>query len=180
MFELDKRKPWLKRTAMAAGAAALAIVFVGNVAVGAPPSTRFPGPYQFGSDTLSITPETLRFANWVEEHLGPGAHVVTDRFTAEALTANADAVTPVPAPGLPIWNIWYGSRPPAPALMSTMECLGDDYLAIDVRDAKYHHDRSPPCSTLGEPDRVPLAEHHPPRTLAVAAAAVLFTALSPV
>jgi hypothetical protein len=155
LFELDKRRPWLKRTAAAVGAAVLAVVFVGNVAVDAPPDTRFPGPYQFGSDTLSITPETLRFANWVEAHLGPGAHVVTDRFTAEALTANADAVTPIPAPGLPISNIWYGSRPPAPALMSTMEYLGYDYLAIDVRDARYTT-TGPALFYLGEPDRVPL------------------------
>jgi hypothetical protein len=155
LFELDKRRPWLKRTAAAVGAAALAVVFVGNVAVDAPPDTRFPGPYQFGSDTLSITPETLRFADWVEAHLGPGAHVVTDRFTAEALTANAGAVTPIPAPGLPISNIWYGSRPPGPALMSTMEYLGDDYLAIDVRDAQYTTTGAA-LFYLGEPNRVPL------------------------
>jgi hypothetical protein len=155
LFELDKRRPWLRRTAAAVGVVALAVVFVGNVAVDAPPGTRFPGPYQFGSDTLSITPETLTFAQWVEAHLGPGAHVVTDRFTAEALTANADAVTPIPGPGLPISNIWYGSRPPAPALMSTLEYLGDDYLAIDVRDAQYTT-TGPALFYIGEPNRVPL------------------------
>ena len=78
-------------------------------------TTRFPGPYQFGSDTLSVTPETLSFAHWVQAHLGPGARVVTDRFTALALTAHADAVTPLQGPGLPIANIWYGRRPPTPA-----------------------------------------------------------------
>jgi hypothetical protein len=156
LYELDKARPWLKRTAVMAGAAALAVVFVGNVAVDAPPGTRFPGPYQFGNDTLSITPETLSFAHWVEAHLGPGAHVVTDRFTAIALTANADAVTPIPGPGLPISNIWYGSRPPTPALMSAMEYLGDDYLAVDVRDARYTT-TGPALFYLGEPNRVPVA-----------------------
>jgi hypothetical protein len=155
LYALDKRRPWLRRTAAAVGAAALAVVFVGNVAVDAPPAARFPGRYQFGSDTLSITPETLRFARWVEAHLGPGAHVVTDRFTAEALTANADAVTPITGPGLPISNIWYGSRPPTPALMSALEYLGDDYLAIDVRDARYTT-TGPALFYLGEPSRVPL------------------------
>ena len=155
LFELDKRRPWLKRMAAAVGAVVLAVVFVGNVAVDAPPGARFPGPYQFGSDTLSITPETLRFAQWVQAHLGPGARIVTDRFTAIALTAHADAVTPLPAPGLPISNIWYGSRPPAPALMSAMEHSGDDYLAIDVRDAQYTA-TNPALFYLGEPKRVPL------------------------
>ncbi len=154
LFELDKRRPWVKRTAAAVGAAVIAVVFVGNVAVDSPPDTRFPGPYQFGSDTRSVTPETLSFANWVRAHLGPGAHIVTDRFTAVALTAHADAVTPLQGPGLPISNIWYGRRPPAPALMSNMAYLGDNYLAIDVRDARYTPD-GPPLFYLGEPDRVP-------------------------
>ena len=35
LFELDKRRPWLKRTAVTIGAVVLAVVFVGNVAVGA-------------------------------------------------------------------------------------------------------------------------------------------------
>jgi hypothetical protein len=130
-------------------------VFVGNVAVDSPPDTRFPGPYQFGSDTLSVTPETLGFAHWVQEHLGPGAHVVTDRFTALALTAHADAVTPREGPGLTISSIWYGLHPPKPALMSAMESLGDDYLAVDVRDAQYIP-TGPALFYMGEPDRVPL------------------------
>jgi hypothetical protein len=154
LFELDKRRRWLKRTAATVGAAVLAVVFVGNVAVDAPPDTRFPGPYQFGSDTLSITPETLSFAHWVQANLGPGAHIVTDRFTALALTAEADAVTPRVGPGLPIASIWYGSRPPKPALMSTMQFLGDDYLAVDVRDAQYTP-TGPALFYKGEPNRVP-------------------------
>jgi len=155
LFELDNRRPGLRRTAAAVGAAALAVLFVGNVAVDSPPSARFPGPYQFGSDTNSVTPETLRLANWVQTHLGPGAHIVTDRFTALALTAHADAVTPLAGPSLPIATIWYGDRPPAPALMSTMQRRGDDYLAVDVRDAQ-QTPTGPPLFYKGEPDLVPL------------------------
>jgi hypothetical protein len=155
LFDLDKSRPWLKRTAAMVGAAVFAVVFVGNVAVDAPPDARFPGPYQFGSDTLSVTPETLGFAHWVQADLGTGAHIVTDRFTAIALTAHADAVTPLQGPGLSISNIWYGSRPPGPALMSAMKYLGDDYLAIDVRDAQYTA-TGPALFYLGEPERVPL------------------------
>ena len=154
LFELDKRRPWVKRTAATVGAAVLAVVFVGHVAVGESPDSRFPGPYQFGSDTRSITPETLRFAHWVQAHLGPGAHVVTDRFTGLALTARADAITPVQYPGLPIASIWYTPGPPAPALMSAMERQGYDYLAIDVRDAQ-HTPTGPALFYPGEPMRVP-------------------------
>ncbi len=155
LFELDKRRQWLRRTAATAGVAALAVLIVGNIAADASPDNRFPGPYQFGSDTLSITPETLTFAHWVEAHLGPGARVVTDRFTALALTAHADAVTPIEQPSVPIANIWYSPNPPGPALMSAMERQGYEYLAVDIRDAQYSAAQTP-LFYAGEPNRVPL------------------------
>ncbi len=155
LFELDKRRQWLRRAAATAGVAALAVLIVGNIAADASPETRFPGPYQFGSDTLSVTPETLRFADWVQTHLGAGAHVVTDRFTALALTAHADAVTPIPMRRLPFANIWYSPNPPGPNLMSAMERQGDDYLAVDVRDTQ-HMSADPPLFFTGEPNRVPM------------------------
>jgi hypothetical protein len=155
LFELDKHRPWLKRSALAAGAAGLIILLVGNTAAGINVDYRFPGPYEFDSDTRSVTPETLRLADWVQAHLGPGAHVVTDRFTGLALTAHADAVTPLQVPGLPIGSIWYNRRPPTPSLMSAMERQRDDYLAVDVRDARYAA-TDIPLFVGGEPPLVPL------------------------
>jgi hypothetical protein len=158
LFELDKRSPWLKRTAAMAGAAVFAVLLVGNVGAGIDVDHRFPGPYKFGSDTRSVTPETLSFAHWVQAHLGSGAHVVTDRFTALALTAHADAVTPMQSAGggagLQYANIWYVPGPPTPALMSAMERQRDDYLAVDVRDAQ-HTATYPPLFYNSEPKRVP-------------------------
>ncbi len=159
LFELDKCSPWLKRTAATTGAAVFAVLLVGNVGAGISVDHRFPGPYEFGSDTLSVTPETLRFAHWVQAHLGSGAHVVTDRFTALALTAHADAVTPMQSAGggagLQYASIWYVPRSPTPALMSAMERQRDDYLAVDIRDAQYTA-TYPPLFYNSEPNRVPL------------------------
>lgn len=155
LFELDKRRQSLRRAAATAGAAVLAVVFVGNVAVDAAPDTRFPGPYQFGSDTRSVTAETLRFAHWIQAHLGLRAHVVTDRFTALALTAHGDAVTQLQEPSLPIARIWYSPRPPPTFLMSELEHRHVSYLAVDVRDAQ-HTATGPPLFYTGEPNRVPL------------------------
>jgi hypothetical protein len=155
LFELDNRGVWVRRAAATVGAAVLAVVLVGNVALDGPPDTRFPGPYQFGSDTLSITPETLSFARWVQTHLGPNAHVVTDRFTALALTADADAVTPQQVPGLYIASFWYSPRPPVPALMSALQRRGDVYLAVDIRDAQHTTTGGPPLFFPGEPKLVP-------------------------
>ena len=154
LFELHKRRPWLKRTVAAVGAVVLVVLLVGNVTAGTPIDYRFPGPYRFGSDTLSVTPETLRLAQWVKTHLGSGAHVVTDEYTAVALTTHADAVTPQQTPGLPIAEIWYDLRPPLPPLMVALQQQGDDYLVVDTRDAQYVDSQSA-LFVAGEPPVVP-------------------------
>src|SRR5215469_629961 len=155
LFGLDKRGQRSKRITAAVGAAAFAVLLVGNVAADAAPDSRFPGPYEFGSDTRSVTPETLSFATWVRVHLGAGAPVVTDRFTALALTAHAAAFTPLQTHYLAIGNIWYNSVPPGPALLRAMARQGDVFLAVDVRDAQYAA-TGPPLFYKGEPKRVPL------------------------
>ena len=108
------------------------------------PTTRFPGPYQFGSDTLSITPETLRFAHWVQAHLGPGAHVVTDRFTALALTAHADAVTPIT--GARSANFEHLVRPPPASTGSHVRhgASGRRLPGHRCPRRAVHHDRAAP------------------------------------
>lgn len=157
LFELDKRSPWLKRLVAVAGAAALVILLIGNVAAGEPVGYRFPGKYTFASDTRSVTPETIRLAGWVHAHLGSNAHVVTDRFTALTLTARADAITPLPTARLPIQAIFYDRRPPSPSLMSVLQQRGDDYLVIDKRIAEYvDTPADPPLFVTGEPAKVPL------------------------
>lgn len=155
LFELAKRRPWAKRTAAVAGLAGLVVLLVGNVAAGEPVDYRFPGPYEFGSDTRSVTSESVRLASWVEGHLGARARVVTDRYTAVALTAHADAITPLPLPTLPIEEIWYDRHPPPPSLLSAMQSQRDDYLAIDLRDAQFNTTVNALFIT-GEPRKVPL------------------------
>ncbi len=154
LFALETRKLWLRRTAVVLGAGSLVVLLVGNVASGTPVDYRFPGPYKFSSDTLSVTPESLRLAGWVREHLGPGAGVVTDRYTALPLTTDGAAITPLQVPGLPIAAIWYNRRPPEPALMFGLQRQGDDYLAVDIRDS-LHHPTGAPLFVPGEPYQVP-------------------------
>lgn len=137
LFRLDRRKRRVKRVAAAAGAAALVVLLVGNVSAGEPIDYRFPGPYEFGSDTRSVTPETLRLARWILVHLGPGAHVVTDEYTALPLTTYAHAITPQQGPGLPIGEIWYDRHPPDPSLMDALQLYGDVYIVVDTRVAQY-------------------------------------------
>jgi hypothetical protein len=152
LFELDRRRQWVKRVAAAGGAAVLVVLLVGNVTAGTSTDYRFPGPYEFGSDTRSVTPETLRLAEWVKTHLGSGVRVVTDEPTALALTTDADAVTPRQTPDLPIAEIWYDRRPPLPPLMHALEQGRVDYIVVDTRDAQY----VAPQSDLFTPDEPPV------------------------
>lgn len=154
VYAFEKRRLFVRRLTAVAGVLAVIALLIGNVAAGTPVDYRYPGPYEFGSDTRSVTSETLGLARWVRNHLPDQAHVVTDRFTAIALTDHSTAVTPLHVPGLPIGEIWYSPRPPTPTLLFTMQRHGDNYLAVDLRDGRY----VPRLAELfipGEPARVP-------------------------
>ena len=154
LYAFEKRRVLLRRVGALAGIAIVVVLLIGNVAAGTPVDYRYPGPYKFGSDTLSVTSETLGLARWVRTHLPTRVHVVTDRFTAVPLTAHSSAVTPLHIPGLPIAEIWYGHRPPMPALLFTMQRRDDNYLAVDLRDS-HHVAQQAALFVTGEPARVP-------------------------
>lgn len=155
-FELGRRRQWLRRTAAAAGAVILIVLLIGNIASGTPTDYRFPGPYKFASDTLSVTPETITLVQWVKTHLGPSPHIVADRYTAVALSGRANAFTPLQTGQYPIAEFWYNRRPPEPALMYALQKQGDDYLAVDMRDTTNNASTAEaPLFVAGEPNIVP-------------------------
>jgi len=78
------------------GVVALLAAAVGNIAAGENVLYRFPGPYQFGTDTRSQTPELHRLASWIRANLPQGAKVVTDRFTGEVITSETTLDVPNP------------------------------------------------------------------------------------
>jgi hypothetical protein len=78
------------------GLVAMVVVGIGNVAAGENVAYRFPGPYQFGSDTRSQTPELHALAAWARGNLPKGAKVVTDRFTGEIVTSETTLNVPDP------------------------------------------------------------------------------------
>lgn len=117
--------------------AALLVVLIGDTAAGSAADYRFPGPYEFGSDTRSVTTQTISMARWVKEHLGEGAHIVTDRYTGLALVNVANAITPQTSGRLPVAAFWYDDYPPGPTLLRRMQHDGYDYVAVDLRSALY-------------------------------------------
>jgi len=115
----------------------LLVVLVGDTAAGSAADYRFPGPYEFGSDTRSVTAQTISMATWVKDNLGEGVHIVTDRYTGLALVNVADAVTPQTSGHLPIAEFWYDDYPPGPTLLRHMQRAGDQYVVVDLRSAVY-------------------------------------------
>ncbi len=138
----------------AALAVTMVIVLMGSVAQGVAADYRFPGPYEYGSDTRSVTPQTKALAAWVLKHLGPRSHVITDRYTALPLITEADAVAPRQTTGLPIGEFWYDRYPPGPSLLRKLQSGHDSYLVVDQRSITH----TPVEASLffaGEPARVP-------------------------
>jgi len=142
------------RLLMAVG---LVVVLVGNTAAGSAADYRFPGPYEFGSDTRSVTAQTVAMATWFKDHVGTNVAVATDRYTALALTTWADARTPQSSGALPIAEFWYDTYPPGPSLLRAMRRDGVRYLVVDLRSAL----STPAEANLfyaGEPAVVPAAD----------------------
>ena len=61
--------------------AALAIALIGGTAAGQDAAYRFPGPFLFGSDARSVTPELLATSEWFSARFGTANNIITDRYT---------------------------------------------------------------------------------------------------
>ena len=123
---------------------AAAVVLVGNVSAGESVLYRFPGPYVFGTDTRSTTPELHRVADWMNRNLAPGSLVVTDRFTGEIIEADTDLNVPSVRDYL-AYGIYRQGDHPGPALREALRSGGFRYFVLDTR-----MEGGPPFSPLFE------------------------------
>jgi hypothetical protein len=117
---------------VAALVAALAVVMLGSQAVSEDTDYRFPGPYQFGSDTLGVTPELRATSAWFLATYGPGNKLLTDRTSGEVLTASGrqDPLSYVSeANYLPFAIVGLLPR----GLVNTLAAQGDNFMVVDKR-----------------------------------------------
>ena len=118
--------------------AALAIALVGGTAAGLNAAYRFPGPFLYGSDTRSVTPELLGTSEWFAARFGPGNNIVTDRFTGLIFGSFGLQNTADPSAGFPVYNL-YLAKPGAPIeppfLLSELNTSRYTYLIVDARMA---------------------------------------------
>jgi hypothetical protein len=117
--------------------AALAIALVGGTAAGLDASYRFPGPFLYGSDARSVTPEVLNASEWFLKRFGPGYNIVTDRYTGLIFASFGLQDTASPSRGFPTYDL-YLAKPGAPIdpfLLTELSSSHYTYLIVDKRMA---------------------------------------------
>jgi hypothetical protein len=128
-----------KRVSLRSGlAATLAIALVGGTAAGLEASYRFPGPFLYGSDARSVTPELLAMSQWFSARFGVGNNVVTDRYTGLIVASYGLQKVAAPSVGFPVYNL-YLAKPGAAIepsfLLSDLGLSNYTYLIVDSRMA---------------------------------------------
>jgi hypothetical protein len=117
--------------------AALAIALVGGVAAGLDASYRFPGPFLYGSDARSVTPELLGTSEWFLNRLGPGHNIVTDRYTGLIFASFGLQDAAAPSQGFPVYDLYLTKPgdPIDPSLLAELSSSDYTYLIVDARMA---------------------------------------------
>jgi hypothetical protein len=117
---------------------ALAIAVVGGTAAGINAIYRFPGPFLYGSDARSITPELLTASHWFSTRFGADNNIVTDRYTGLIFASFGLQQTDTPSVRFPVYDLYLDKpgRPITPAyLLSELKNSHFTYLIVDRRMA---------------------------------------------
>jgi hypothetical protein len=144
-------RPWPRAGLRSGLLAALAAGLVGGTAAGINPVYRFPGPFLYGSDARSVTPELLGASQWFTARFGEGNQIVTDRATGLIFGSSGQQNNAAPSAGFPAYNL-YLAKPGAPirpqSLLYELQYSHYDYLIVDERMAY----ETPVVGVYFEPD----------------------------
>ena len=114
-----------------ASSLAIMVMLVGNVHVQATVAYRFPGPYIYGYDTRSLTPELLTTARWFDSTVGSDEPVLADRDTGIAFGTVGDESVAISSPGFPVWDLYFSKGLPPERLLRELRTSGYHYLVIE-------------------------------------------------
>jgi hypothetical protein len=151
----------------------LVTVQVGDVASAVNETYRYPGPYQFGSDTRSATAELYGLTAWFSRTYGPGRRLVGDRSTKILFGAHGDAEIASPDDTFRTWTLYFDRELPDAGLMAQLRDGHWDYLVIDKRISRdlprigvyflpdepeaYQRTTPPPAEAIAKYDEQPFA-----------------------
>jgi hypothetical protein len=117
---------------LAIGLGLVVIVLIGNVGASLNDPYRFPGPFLWGSDTRSYTPEAKTVGEMLGAQPGP-VRVVTDRYTGLSLAGYGGVDVAQPSTGFPVWQLFEETGAPSPRLVQELVTSDYTYLVVDVR-----------------------------------------------
>jgi hypothetical protein len=129
----SRRARVARATQWAAVPAAVAVLLVGNVASGMSVEYRFPGPFVFGSDSRSLTPELRASTDWFTATQGTGRRMVADRASGLSFALLGLNWTERAWSGLPLWDFYLRAERPERRTLEALESLGTRYLVVDKR-----------------------------------------------
>ena len=112
----------------------LGAVLVGGTAAGLDASYRLPGPFLYGSDARSITPELVGTSTWFTARFGAGNNVVTDRYTGLVFSSSGLQNATSPFSGLPFYNLYLarpGTQIEPPYLLPRLKRADYTYMIVD-------------------------------------------------
>jgi len=129
--------PWRRISALGGLLVMLAAAQVGGTAAGLDASYRFPGPFLYGSDARSDSPELLAAATWFRDRFGAGNNLVTDRYTGLVFGSFGLQETAEPSAGFPTYDLYLAKPGQAvsPVLLAELDGGHYTYLVVDERMA---------------------------------------------
>jgi hypothetical protein len=177
----SKRRPLLKRPSRRTVAgravgpfvlpAAISVLLIGNVAAGLSVECRFPGPFVFGSDARSLTPELRDSTAWFTKTQGIQQRMVADRASGLGFGLLGLNWTERAWSGLPLWQLYFRPQPVDGHMLTSLDYLDTRYLIIDKRTPKmlprtgiyvngdepfaHRHKTPPPAAAITRYSRLP-------------------------
>jgi hypothetical protein len=148
-------------TLRAALTVALALTLIGGTAAGLDASYRFPGPFLYGSDARSVTPELLAASKWFSAQYGVGNNIVTDRYSGLVFGSFGLQNPDSPSAGFPVWNLYLG-KPGTPSFLLSDLFLSnytyvivDEHMAYELPQLNIYFSSGEPAALLRSQDGKP-------------------------
>ena len=148
-------------TLRAALTVALALTLIGGTAAGLDASYRFPGPFLYGSDARSVSPELLAASKWFSAQYGVGNNIVTDRYSGLVFGSFGLQNPDSPSAGFPVWNLYLG-KPGTPSFLLSDLFLSnytyvivDEHMAYELPQLNIYFSSGEPAALLRSQDGKP-------------------------
>jgi hypothetical protein len=150
---------------------AISVLLVGNVAAGLSVECRFPGPFVFGSDARSLTPELRASTAWFSKTQGIQKRMVADRASGLGFGLLGLNWTERAWSGLPLWQFYFRAEPVDGHMLTSLDYLDTRYLIVDKRTPEmlprtgiyvngdepmaHRHKEPPPAAAIERYSRLP-------------------------